>query len=135
LGVELDIFQTATNPNTGGSAGTGILVGSATGVFSALDGVTNVKFTPPPNSVINSDGTFQFILPNGASQFPPGVWYILNQNDRLSASGPNATTSGIFLEVAELPVPSTASMGLAALGAVAAWRFASFSRRRGAAVA
>jgi hypothetical protein len=123
--IEVDVYQDATSPPIGGNTGNSMFVGSATATFKA----------PPlgflDTVILDFDSPLSFTLPSGAGGFPPHVLYRVDDQQTIS---PNGTFghSDISGTVAEVPLPSTASIGfvlLAGLGGT------SMLRRRRAIVA
>lgn len=126
LGIEIDIYQDYTTPPTtppgpGTTVGPGTFVGSASGqIFPLLNSFSGgtIHFTSP----------LSFVLPNGATGFPPGVVYTVGQDQQITFS-----SNGLFDisgNVSELPLPATASTGLALLGGLGLLTGVSVLRRR-----
>jgi len=121
--IQIDVFETATNP--GGPLGTppqGTFVGTAFGAlsFNAADDTVHLQFDAP----------YSFLLPSNATSFPPGVVFSINPTQDLQV-GLGSTNNEVRGNVAAVPLPSTAWMGLGLLGCVgSAGAFKSVRRRR-----
>jgi hypothetical protein len=119
--IEIDVYQDSTDPG-GASPGQGTFVGSAKANF------VFVRAANHDNVILTIQQPLTMLLPPNAGGFPPGVFYTID--------GPTQTVSnngGLFEisgNVAEAPVPATASLGLSLLGGLGCVQMWSLRRRR-----
>jgi len=107
--IEIDIYQTATNPTAGSSVGSGVLVGSATATFVGDP-------TGGDSVVLQFQGQTKLYIPDASLGFPPTVIYSVSKDPGQLLVGQNGQVL-VSGTVAEAPLPATASMGLTLIGA------------------